>query len=374
MIVPILTGIGLFFLFIVVGGGYLLYTLITKQNMNSEIKTKALDVFVYLGIGISLVVSVTNIIQILFTAIEKRFVDVLANSGAVDAYSSDVRLAVASLFVMYPIYVALSWYVAKDISTFLYKRDLMIRKVMTYTTLFVTILTLIGTLVSLIYTYLGGELSVRFFLKAITVFIVTLSVFGYYLYSVRRDYTKKTFIPFLVTALVTVGVVASLIWSITIIGTPKEMRLRRADSERLSDLSGIQQQVFTRFQNGDKLPKTLGEVNDAFSGYAVPVDPVTKEAYSYRIIQDGVVKMNYTTNKKELVTPAIFELCATFETKRETNGKSVAAYPVATLGGTESFYSVSNYYYEGDPTPFWNHGVGETCFKRVISGEMYYGK
>jgi pantothenate kinase len=29
---------------------------------------------------------------------------------------------------------------------------------------------------------------------------------------------------------------------------------------------------------------------------------------------------------------------------------------------------------EGDVSPFWNHGIGETCFKRVITSDMYYGR
>ena len=37
-------------------------------------------------------------------------------------------------------------------------------------------------------------------------------------------------------------------------------------------------------------------------------------------------------------------------------------------------YSAQNSYYDGDQTPFWNHDIGETCFKRIISTEMYYGK
>jgi hypothetical protein len=85
--------------------------------------------------------------------------------------------------------------------------------------------------------------------------------------------------------------------------------------------------------------------------------------------------MNYATNKKELVTSAIFELCATFDTSRELDARGA---PVYGKGGdmmvSESLYSASNYYYEGDQSPFWNHGVGETCFKRIITSDMYYGR
>lgn len=350
------------------GIGALIYFLITKNNTtNMESKTKAIDIFVYLGIFISLVVSVTNIISILFTAIERKFTDVLEVGQYVDIYGSDMRMAIASLVVMFPIYLLLSMYVSRDIKKFLYKRDLLIRKVFVYTTLFVTACTLIGALVATIYTYLGGELTIRFGLKALTVFAVAGSVLGYYLYALKRDYEKNTQLPNIIAAVAAVLVLASLVWSISIIGTPAEMRLKRIDDARLSDISRVQQEIFNHFQTTDKLPPTLAELDDAFQGYVVPKDPVTGEVYKYRVIQQPVVRNNVQMNTKELVTPAIFELCATFDTERTYTDRGM---PVMM----DKMYSVSNYYYTGDTSPFWNHGTGETCFRRVISSDMYYGR
>ena len=354
-------------LLVIVGVGTLLYMLITKHTTHMESKTKALDVLVYLGIFISLVVSVTNIIQILFTAIERKFVDVLEVGQYVDMYGSDMRMAIASLVVMFPIYLGLSLYVSNDIKKFLYKRDLLIRKVFVYTTLFVTICALLGTLVATIYTFLGGELTVRFGFKALTVFVIAGAVCGYYVYALRRDYSKTTQLPKLIAAAASLFVLGSLIWSISIIGTPQEMRLMRIDDTRLSDISRIQQEVFNRLQNTDKLPVQLSELNDAFQGYTVPQDPVTKESYVYRVIQQPTIRVNALTSKKEMVSPATFELCATFDTVREYNGRGTPVY-------SEKMYSVANYYYSGDVSPFWNHGIGETCFKRVITSDMYYGR
>ncbi|HCC05919.1 TPA: hypothetical protein DEP94_00970 [Candidatus Nomurabacteria bacterium] len=377
MVVTIVAILGIFLLFAVIGGAYFIYSLInSKNNMNGDTKAKALDVFVYLGIGITLVVSVYNLLQILFTAIDRKFVDVLSSSY-MDVYNSDMRMAVAFLVVMYPLYLILSWYTAKDIAKFLYKRDLTIRKVMIYTTIFITVCSIIGTLVSIIYTYLGGELSVRFAYKALSVFVVSLGVFGYYFYSVRRDYSVKSSIPVMATIVATVVVVASLVWSISIVGTPSEMRAKRMDGTRLLNISSIQQQIFSRFQTTDKLPLKLEELNDAFANYAVPIDPSTKESYVYKVVQQPVMKFNYTTNKKEMASNAIFQLCATFETTRNVNnnGAGYKNLPImAGLSSTDISYSISNYYYDGDQTPFWNHGVGETCFKRIISPDMYYGK
>lgn len=348
----------------VVGLGYFLFVTF-KNPMNSDIKTKALDVFVYVGIAISLVVSVTNILQIVFTAINRKFPDVLNPSYYSDVYNTDVRMAIAMLVVMYPIYIGLSWYVARDISKFLYKRDLVIRKIFVYLTMFVTVCTLIGTLVSAIYTYLGGELSIRFIYKALAVFIVAVGVFGYYYYSLRRNYTQKTLVPAIATLLATITVIASLVWSISIIGTPSEMRAKRMDSTRLSDLSMIQSEVANHFQTTEKLPPTIEELDNAFQGYKVPVDPITGEKYTYKVLQQPVIKMNYVTNKKELTTDGVFEICSQFDTERLVDARGMDI-------DQKQIYSVSNYYYEYDQSPFWNHKAEYTCFKRVISSDMYY--
>jgi hypothetical protein len=360
---------------LIVGVGSVIYLLIRNKTTSMEPKTKALDVFVYLGIFISLIVSVVYIIQTLFAAIERKFTDVLEAGQYVDAYGSDMRLAIASLIVAFPIYLLLSMYVSRDIKKFLYKRDIFVRKIFIYTTLFVTALTLLGSLITTIYYYLGGELTIRFGLKALAVFVIAGAVCGYYMYSLRRDYAKETKLPTVFAVISSLLVLVSLVWSITIIGTPSELRAKRIDSTRLSDISSIQQQVFNRFQTTDKLPLTLAELNDAFQGYAVPVDPVTKAEYKYTVLQQPVVKVNYATNKKEMTTNAVFQICATFDTARNVNGQAGVNYPKAapSVLSTDSPYSVSNYYYEGDQSPFWNHGVGETCFKRIITPDMYYG-
>ena len=44
-----------------------------------------------------------------------------------------------------------------------------------------------GDLITLVYNVLGGELTVRFVLKVITVAAIASTVFGYYLWDLRRE-------------------------------------------------------------------------------------------------------------------------------------------------------------------------------------------
>ena len=378
MIVTIIILVALLLLIAVVSGIRFIYLFAlpknTMQTNQSDTKTKALDIFIYLGIAISLIVSVTNLLQVVFAAIDRRFVDILSATNYIDPTQSDVRFAIASLIVMYPIYVGLSWYASKDITKFLYKQNIPVRKVMIYCTIFVAVLTLIGTLVSVIYTYLGGELSIRFGYKAGSVFSVALALFAYYYYALRRDYSKETTVPLIMTGIASFVVILAVAWSISVIGSPSVMRAKKIDSTRLSDISRIQQEIFNRVQMTDKLPATLVELDNAFQGYKVPVDPITQKEYGYTITQQPVIKMNYQTNRKELTKSAIFELCATFDTAREIDSRGQSVPVKGTDMAVDSFYSVGNYYYEGDVSPFWNHSTGTVCFKRIISSDMYYGK
>ena len=377
MIVTILIIAALLFMVAIAAGIRFIYLLaVPHTNIQLNMKSKALDLFLYLGIAISLIVSVTNLLQIIFAAVDRKFIDILSATQYIDSTQSDVRFAIASLVVMFPIYIGLSWYVSNNIKKYLFKQDISVRKIMIYCTLFAAVLTLIGTLVSAIYTYLGGEISIRFLLKALAVFVVALALFGYYYYTLKRDYAKSTILPLLITIVTSVCVIAAAVWSVSIIGTPAEMRAKKIDSTRLTDISRIQQEVFNRVQTSDKLPLSLSELNNAFQGYQVPTDPLTQVAYGYKIIQQPAIKMNYTTNRKDLTSPAIFELCATFDTARDIDSRRQTV-PVTMKGegfATDSFYSAQNYYYEGDQSPFWNHKIGETCFKRVISSDMYYGR
>ena len=45
----------------------------------------------------------------------------------------------------------------------------------------------IGDVIVLIYNFLGGELRVRFVLKALTIGAIAGPVFGYYVWDLRRD-------------------------------------------------------------------------------------------------------------------------------------------------------------------------------------------
>jgi hypothetical protein len=89
---------------------------------------------------------------------------------------------------------------------------------------------------------------------------------------------------------------------------------------------------------------------------------VTNVSYEYLVIKDAQTGIDYTTSKTKILVPAVFELCATFDTTR-----SITQSPNITT----SYYPVFQQYYAGDMNPFWNHIAGHVCFTRTITQEVY---
>jgi hypothetical protein len=67
------------------------------------------------------------------------------------------------------------------------KRSSRIRRQLTYLTLFIASCLLIGDVTTLIYSFLGGELTMRFVLKVLTIAAIAGTAFWYYLNDVRDD-------------------------------------------------------------------------------------------------------------------------------------------------------------------------------------------
>ena len=61
------------------------------------------------------------------------------------------------------------------------------RRWLTYLTLFLAAVVLVGDMITLVYNVLGGELTVRFVLKVLVAALIAGSIFGWYLVDLRRE-------------------------------------------------------------------------------------------------------------------------------------------------------------------------------------------
>lgn len=304
-------------------------------------KSSPKDVFMHLLMIAALYVSTFSFISLWFDYVNFLFPDPLNYyyQGILDG----ILWSTAMLIVVFPVYVLLSWLVAKDEIADPEKRELRIRKWLVYLTLFLAAIAIIVDVVTLVYNFLSGELSTKFFLKILVVLVVAGAVFGYYLWDVRRKAGETSLLPRMLAWITSAAVFGSIITSFFLVGSPAHQRDVRLDSRRVNDLQMIQSQTVNYWQQKEKLPLSLSDLEDSLSGFIPPVDPETGAAYEYAV-------------KSELS----FDLCATFTAESSENVR------------TESRYSKPVGGFPGDPySENWSHGVGRTCFTRNIDPELY---
>jgi len=313
------------------------------ETENKISKTEPKDVFLHLLAIIALYASAAAFLVMLFQYINVLIPDLLERDYyRLQSYYSSIRWSISSLVVIFPVYVWAVYYLNKIYFLEPEKRNLRIRKWLLNFTIFAAALIIIGDLVTLIYNFLGGDITSRFVLKIAAVFFVAASVFFYYFWELKNwdkisDAARKIFI-YSIIVIVTVAIAAGFF----IVGSPQSERLRRFDDQRVSDLQIIQGQIIYYWQNKENLPLTLNDLKDPISGFNPGKDPQTGADYVYNV-------------KSELE----FALCADFNLPSFQSSQPSVELPTYP----------PQYYPSGDSN--WTHAAGYVCFERTIDPELY---
>jgi hypothetical protein len=314
--------------------------------MNSTIKTTPKDFFLHLGATVALYLAAISLINLLFSIINYFFPDSLAGYF----FANSVAWPISMLVILVPVLYGLEYLIRRDIAKVPEKANLWIRKWRIYLTIFLMISLIGGDLIALINTYLNGEISSRFVFKVVAILLIGGSIGKYYFFSL---YTNFKFSKISRTANAWFGltlVIAAIIIGFIVVGSPAKQRAIRFDNQRTSDLQNIQWQIVNYWQQKEKLPATLADLNDPLYGTVVPVDPETKAAYEYS------VKENLS-----------FELCSVFSLAYEdTQGRGEYGYGQGSYAIDMSYPSIP-----GGIDNNWKHEAGKSCFTRTIDPEKY---
>lgn len=147
----------------------------------------AREAFMYLVLFTTLYLTTFNLGRLIFQFANLAFPDPAALYDVATSAREGIRFSVASLVIAFPIFMYLSLLIGRSIKRDPSKRASKVRKWLTYMTLFVAAAVIIGDLTALVYNFLGGELSLRFALKVITVAAIAGGIFGYYLWDLRQE-------------------------------------------------------------------------------------------------------------------------------------------------------------------------------------------
>jgi hypothetical protein len=147
----------------------------------------AREAFLYLLLFTTLYLSAYHLGQVLFQFVNLAIPD--ATSGYPSPAESRrlIRWAVATLIVAVPVFLYVSSLSARELAADPAKRVSKVRRWLTYLTLFVAASVVIGDLITLLNDLLGGELTLRFGLKALVVGVIAGSLFAYYLNDLRES-------------------------------------------------------------------------------------------------------------------------------------------------------------------------------------------
>ncbi len=147
----------------------------------------AREAFVYLLLFSTLYFFSWNLGSLLFKLIEHALPDAADARWQVLQLGPSIRWSISALVIAFPLFAFLSHRVSVDVVRNPIKRLSPVRRWLTYLTLFVAASVLVGDLTTLVYNLLGGELSLRFGLKVLTVALIAGTVFGWYLWDLRRE-------------------------------------------------------------------------------------------------------------------------------------------------------------------------------------------
>lgn len=313
------------------------------MDTTTQVKAKvtAKDFFLWLGAMVALYVSATSLILLVHQYINVFFPNALDYAPS---YSSSMRFAIASLVVFFPLYVWLTRMLHEDIRHTPLKQELWVRKWLIFLTLFVAGITMAIDLVMLVNTFLNGDITTRFILKALTILVVIGGGFWYYLNELKGKWEEKKKESIIVAFVVSGIVLATIVSAFFIIGSPQTERLARFDEQKTSDLQSIQWQIVSYWQQKEKLPASISDLEDPLTGFVAPKDPQTGASYTY-----------------ESTGAMSFKLCADFNAPSRdmiTDVKTRAVSAPQPVGGELVNEN-------------WKHDKGTVCFDRTIDPERF---
>jgi len=296
-------------------------------------KNTAKHFVLQLGSLISLYLSLSFLITLLFGIINLTFPNASEGYWVIESASNNVRLGIAMVIVFFPTYIMLTRAVNRTRRTDTDHAYLSLTKWLIYLSLLVGGGILLGDLAVVIMTFLNGDITIRFILKAVTMLVIIGFAFYYYLLDAQGYWIENEKRSVSYGVVVAIIVLAVIIFGFFHIATPGTVAAMKLDEKQIQDLQQIQWKIESVISTTSAVPATL---EDAFVGFDIPVAPAGREDYTYQVTDVG------------------FQLCATFSQTSEVQVVvDIYANPVDLTRPVKNADS-------------WQYKAGRYCFERII--------
>lgn len=284
---------------------------------------------------VTLFVSLPAFITLLFGIINLQFPDAADQYWQVSGNEEAIRYSIAVLVIFFPAYLVITRLVnkARRNEGELYHT---LTRWLIYLALLVGGVVMLTDLAVVVYTFLNGEITVRFLLKAGALLAVIAGAFYYYAMDAKDHWRHKEKQSIQIGAMALVVVAAAAIYGATLIDTPSVAREIRLDQEQINDLQDIQWRVEAFYQEKNSFPANLDTL---YGDFEVPASPEGRDPYVYHTASAGT-----------------YVLCATFAHPTPESERQVHK-PIST---SEAAYLQNQN---------WEHPAGAKCFERKIINE-----
>lgn len=251
-----------------------------------------------------------------------------------------IHYAIAALVISFPLYyfTIKLWFKSFHVNE--NKEESKLTKWITYLVLLITAILIVGDLIAVIFNVLQGEITIRFFLKALVILLIVGGIFGFYFLErkkvqYRKEVAEKMFSIFgwLATGLIIVAIILGFVVS----GSPTTGRKRSFDEIRANDLQELASCIGDYASKHKALPNSLVDLqsDSSYSYCANKKDPETGEIYEYKVIKEKI--------EQGQIVKGEFELCADFSLILKNQNYK------------QGFYN------ENNNSKWYQHEIGRSC-------------
>lgn len=266
----------------------------------------AVNLFSFLLLGIV----VSAFIVLCFSLIEHALPDA---AERVDGHlqimiSQTIHRSMASIAIAFPLYLfAMRWWIRR-FSTGHERSEAAVTRRITYLVLMVASAVIVCDLITLVYSLLQGEMTIRFLLKLAAVLGIATIVFSFYLFE-RRSVQFAKVVPARVFRIFgwssSAVVLATVLAGYLSAGSPQTARSLAADAARSNDLAALAGCINRYAEEMGHLPESLHQLELTSPYASCPTyDRQIRQRFAYRIVVGSRTEGEARVGE--------FELCAHF--------------------------------------------------------------
>lgn len=271
---------------------------LNKNDSNNNMNNNAKYAFYYLLSLVALIFTAISVGMIAFGIINQTVADALTLRNGV---SDELKFAISAIFIAAPIFFVMQYFINKGLRNGELDKESGVRRWLTYFILFVSSVTMLGVFIGVLNNFLAGEFTISFILKAISMLVISATVFSFYFYDIKRaNVTDKSLAMKIFFYASLAVVVIAFVASWFFIESPTLTRAKRLDQNLVNNMTSLENAVNSYNDKYKKLPDSLDQIKtdrEIYLDARSLVDPETNAPISY--------------HKK---TETTFEFCATFRT------------------------------------------------------------